>query len=140
MASFTAEVVVHSSITQAIEKLKPAVKDKLYGFATDVMAESVQVTPWDTGTLAGSGHVGKHMGEGGGVSEGFVYQDGDQLCIDMGFGGPAAGYALAVHENLSPNVHWSKAGTGPKYLENPFKERRDKLEPAIVEGVNFAFK
>jgi hypothetical protein len=86
-----------------------------------VLAKAVEVTPTDTGMLHLSGHV-KPM-NGGKTQE-------------LSFGGPAAPYALIVHEGMHENhahdrtvlmVNWSKAGTGPKYLETPLRENADRV-------------
>jgi hypothetical protein len=41
-------------------------------------------------------------------------------------GGPSADYALIVHEDLSAK-HFTKPGTGPKYLERPALEEAPKI-------------
>lgn len=36
-------------------------------------------------------------------------------------------YAVFVHENTDPSINYTKAGTGPKYLEIPTMEMAEKL-------------
>jgi hypothetical protein len=64
----------------------------------------------------------------------------------IGAGGPAADYAVAVHENIraghtgglspsgKPYKHWAKTG-GPKYIENPLKEALPKLDQSTAAEV-----
>ena len=45
------------------------------------------------------------------------------VTIELGYGGTASPYALAVHElGIKPpkSINWSEPGTGAKYLERPF--------------------
>ena len=67
---------------------------------------------------------------------------GDRATVTIGAGGPAAPYALAIHEHLSKHsppswrkgaVNFSPAGTGPKYIENPINERA-KMLPVEVNA------
>ena len=63
------------------------------------------------------------------------------VTITLGYGGPAAAYALAIHEHPesppSPavwrgkNIKWSKPGTGPKYLEKPMLEAEKGMAERI---------
>lgn len=68
--------------------------------------------------------------------------------IYFGRTGDAAAYALAVHEHLSEHsppswvtetgedkgINWTIPGTGPKYLETPFREEATRL-PAVMAAV-----
>lgn len=98
------------------------VKAGLVGEAEDIMADSKEnYVPVDTGNLRASGHVQQPK------------LAGNRISVLFGYGGPAAPYALAVHENprsgktggVSPSGHryktWAKVGQW-KYLETPFKE------------------
>ncbi|QIN79599.1 hypothetical protein GBA65_14920 [Rubrobacter marinus] len=40
-------------------------------------------------------------------------------------------YFRIVHENLDPDVDWQKPGSGPKFLETPFAENRDRYAKNI---------
>jgi len=78
-----------------------------------------EFVPVDLGTLRGTGHVVPPE------------RDGRLVRVILAYGGPAAPYALAIHEHLSSHsppswrhgtVHFSPSGTGPKYLERPLME------------------
>lgn len=68
---------------------------------------------------------------------------GDRTTLTLGFGGPAAPYAAAVHENprsgktggVSPKgkkyKRWAKVGAY-KYLEGPMARRGPKIPEAIA--------
>ena len=142
------------------DKVKQGASVGLYQHAEIVMTASKQVCPVDTGTLMGSGHVGKHIGENEGVEEGPVYEQDGQLMVDIGYGGPSAGYALYVHEALEPTtghdvnpnwswakaaakgheIQWTKPGSGDHYLFNPFVEIQDQLPGRIAASVESALK
>jgi hypothetical protein len=76
----------------------------------------------------------------------FVKPEENTNSVVLGAGGPAEPYALAVHEHLSkysppswqgkPILNWHLAGTGPKYLENPVNENKDKLVDYVTEEVD----
>lgn len=46
-----------------------------------------------------------------------------QSAVLFGF---SANYAYFVHENMNPDVQWSKAGSGPKFLEASLKRNTFK--------------
>jgi hypothetical protein len=78
----------------------------LYEEGEDIMREAKLITPVDTGTLRGSGHVRLPEIKLGSVS------------VELGFGGAAAPYAIYVHENLTARHN---PPTRAKYLEEPLK-------------------
>jgi hypothetical protein len=93
----------------------------LYQEGERIMTESKAVyVPVDSGTLRASGRVDPPI------------QEGPVTLVTLGYGGAAAPYALAVHENprsghtggFSPSgkayKHWAKVGEW-KYLETPWK-------------------
>ena len=77
------------------------------------MLTSKGEVPVDLGTLMGSGNVDN------------VKRTRDRVSVEMGYGGAAAAYALAVHEHPSSHSPRSWSGGvvfskgGPKYLERP---------------------
>lgn len=73
--------------------------------ATSIINSAKGITPVDTGTLRGSGHVQIPEVTEAGVS------------VVMGFGGAASNYAIYVHENLSS---YHRPPTQAKFLERPF--------------------
>lgn len=80
--------------------------------------------------------VNREIGKGGTLRDSGIVQkpvqEGLKIYVRMGFGGEAMPYAEAVHEHLSrhspptwqgkPILNWSIPGTGPKYLEIPFRK------------------
>lgn len=78
----------------------------LYAEGERIMAEAKRLCPVDTGTLRSTGHVQKPVIRRGSIE------------VTLGFGGPAAPYAVFVHENL--NVHHTVGQA--KYLEKPLND------------------
>lgn len=70
------------------------------------MTEAKRRTPVDTGALRGSGHVTGPK------------RSGNTLKVMLGFGGPAAPYALRVHEDMEV---WHRVGQA-KFLESTILE------------------
>lgn len=109
----------------------------IYQEAEAVMAKSKTLVPVDTGTLRASGHVQKPR------------KSGRQVSVELGYGGPAARYALDVHENPRagqthgkspsgrPYKTWSKVGQW-KYLEQPFVEASRGMLRRIADRVQRA--
>lgn len=104
----------------------------------EVMTTSKEeYVPVDQGTLRSTGHV-----EPPSVS-------GASAEITMGYGGPAAPYAIAAHENpragktggVSPTgqlyEHWARTG-GWKYLETPLKASTEKIAAKMKAAVEAA--
>lgn len=115
------------------DKLSGALAVALYEEATTIMTDSKEnYVPVDQGTLRDSGHVQEPKLEG------------TTLLVELGYGGPAAPYALAVHENprsgktegVSPSgrkyKHWAEVGQY-KYLEIPFKAAAKGLSQRIAD-------
>jgi hypothetical protein len=130
------------------EKIKKEVSAALFDFAdNEVMPASYEVVPVDTGNLMSTGHTDQPV------------EDGDTITVSFGYGGPAAGYALYVHEELNPSqgsvdpnwswakaaaagksIQWTRPGSGPKYLERPFNDRVKSLPGKIADAVRRGFK
>jgi hypothetical protein len=133
-------------VPDAAAKLGAEIGKALFQFAEEVMGESKLRVPVLTGTLMNTGHVEPPALEG------------EILSVTMGYGGPAASYALYVHEALegavppNPNwswfkkvarggqIDWTRPGSGPKYLEMPLKEKQDQLPDRIRDAVMRALK
>jgi len=111
---------LRARIAAAVPVAEQEATAELYAFAEEVMTASKEVVPVDTGALMNTGHVQAPV------------RDGDTMMVTLGYGDEAVGYAIYVHENLDPNVHWTRPGSGPKYLENPLKERQDSLPGRIL--------
>lgn len=122
-----------SKLLKFPERVREEVTKELYQFAETVMSASKDgpatvVVPVDTGTLRSTGHVDPPE------------QEPDQVSVTLGYGGPAASYALAVHENMDPGVHWKRPGSGPKYLEIPLRDHQEELSGLLAAAVNRAAK
>lgn len=98
-----------------------AIAAGLRSWAEQTATEAKRRCPVDTGALHDSI---------------FVEQDTNkssvQSVVTIGAGGPAAPYAVDVHDNLDPKVRWKVPGTGPKFIENPVNERMGELDSAIA--------
>lgn len=128
---------------EALQKLARRFPDHvakaLYRRAEEIMTRSKrEFVPVDTGNLRATGHV--HEPE----------RHGRKISVAMSYGGPAAPYAIAVHEHLSEHspwswqraenygegVHFHPAGRGPKYLERPLMEAMKTMAEDIAKDVN----
>jgi hypothetical protein len=100
----------------------------LFEEGEDIMREAKRITPVETGTLRGSGHVELPKTDMGGVS------------VELGFGGAAAPYAIYVHEIPAPPER-SPAGrsarhaapTQWKYLETPFRAAQHGIARRLAD-------
>jgi hypothetical protein len=113
------------------------VKSAYQSFEAVMTTSKEEYVPVDQGTLRSSGHV--QSPEVSGMS----------ATITMGYGGPAAPYAIAVHENpragktggLSPSgkpyEHWARTG-GWKYLETPLKAATGQIAAKLKDDVDAA--
>lgn len=101
--------------------LTRSTENEIYDTVTDIFNESQKQVPVDRGFLRGSGAT--------------VVLSTDPLDITIGYGGVTAGYALAVHENLTAK---HKGGTKAKYLEDPFNEQTAKLDERVAATIDGA--
>ena len=106
MISFQGTNVVLGNIAAVARKSKTVTKRAVREFAEEEMTEAKRRTPVDTGELRASGHVTMGETENGGVR------------AELAFGGPAAPYALTVHEDLEA---FHKVGQA-KFLESVLNE------------------
>ena len=117
-----------AKIAAAVPAARQAIKAELYQFAEEVMTVSKEIVPVDTGALMNSGKVMP------------LEEDGDIVTVTLGYGDESVGYAIYVHEDLDPGVHWTRPGSGPKFLETPLKEMQDSLPGRIAEAAMSGFK
>lgn len=102
------------------EQSPKAIAQAIWEEANLIFAKSQVLVPVDTGILRGSG----------GVS---APQQGPQgFFVDIFYGGPAAPYALYVHEIIG-NYH--KPPTQAKYLEQPLMEAQAQLQKNIKDRI-----
>ena len=97
-----------------------AVAQAIYEEAQVIFAKSQVLVPVDTSALRGSGDVSAIQGSGQGVY------------VDIFYGGPAAPYALYVHEIIG-NYH--KPPTQAKYLEQPFMQSLAEIQNNISRRI-----
>jgi len=88
--------------------------------ANMIFAKAMILTPIDTGALRGSGGVSAPMNFPQGIG------------VDIFFGGPAAPYALYVHEIL---YYKHNAPTQAKFLEQPFMERLPEIQKNMARRI-----
>ena len=86
------------------------------------MTEAKKLTPVDLGNLRDTGHVQPPE------------YSGNEISVTMGFGGPAAPYALVQHERLD---YFHEVGQA-KFLEQPLMEAAPFLAARIAKRVNLA--
>lgn len=92
----------------------------LYREAEKIMAASKQIVPVDTGNLRNTGHV---------APPDFLQSS---VSVEMGYGGPAAPYAIYVHERLDLR---HKAGQYAKFLEFPALQAVSGMEERLAAEI-----
>ena len=116
-----------------------SVNQELHKIATEIKSESMGLVPFDQVTLRGSATL-KIEGTGVSLLKKFT----------VAYGGPAAPYALAQHENLR-YFHPSKAKGGldtgvpgetraAKYLEWPARRKQITLVPRVIKAIKRVMK
>lgn len=105
---------------EKMQKDVPKAIDKaLFTEANRIFRKSQRIVPVDKGFLRASG-----------VVEGPVNHE-----VLIGYGGPAASYALIVHED--PDAK-HKSGKSYKYLETPFMEALAGMESRLAKAAEAA--
>ncbi|MBC7340892.1 MAG: HK97 gp10 family phage protein [Clostridia bacterium] len=102
----------------------------LYAEAELIMTESKKQCPVDTGTLKSTGYVEQPKYSGG------------QVTVQMGYGGPAAPYAVIVHEGYGPHAITAKnakvlAAPANKWKGGPVNEYESKQLPKYSKDGNY---
>ena len=125
MPTYYANVIGAEELARALAKVpgntEQVLGKALYEEGQMAFAESQKLTPVDTGVLKGSGFLHQPKIEPNKISVAIVY------------GGPAAPYALFVHEILS-SYHASP--TQAKYLELPVARRSEYLVRNLATRIN----
>ena len=116
-SSFSIDLFGDKELVNALksgqENTPQAIAQAIYEEANVIFAKSQVLVPVDTGVLRGSGGVSApQMG-----SQGYF--------VDIFYGGPAASYALYVHEIIG-NYH--NPPTQAKYLEQPVMEAMPTIQ------------
>ena len=145
--TFEFKVKGFKEMARQMRELADEVPDKaaaaLYREGEQIVTTAKQATvPKDLGVLVNSGMTDQpELAEGG-------------IQVSMHFGGPAAPYALAIHEH--PSIHspptwqgkpieeifsvreripWSRTGRGPKYLERPLNDAVKGMNDRIAKAI-----
>ncbi|MFA6299722.1 MAG: hypothetical protein WC642_11175 [Nocardioides sp.] len=113
-----------ATLQKCTERGMKAACAAVYLEANNIIADTLTATPKDTGALRSSGYV--------------TLPEENSPVVEMGFGGPAADYAVTVHEDLSPK-NWTTDGTGPKFLENAIDKHRGGMEQNLGALYQAAF-
>lgn len=87
--------------------------------AEGIMAASKELVPVDTGALRTTGHAKRPRFQGASV------------VVELGYGGPAAPYAIFVHEDLTAHHPVGSA----KYLEIPYKQALPGIPNRLARAV-----
>lgn len=121
---------IQSQLKAYEHRLVPAVQRAVNEHALDVLAAADgalsgpgPLVPVDLGILRNSGTITP------------AKVSGDRVVGEVGYGGPAAPYAVAVHERVEEGVNWSRPGSGPKFLENAMNYLSRHLIPRIRDAV-----
>lgn len=109
--------LVHRMV-QAGTKVVPALGTALYTVGNLTMRISKNEAPFRYGILKDSGRVFEPS------------MSGDDVVVDMGFGGAAAKYALLLHDNKG-GVHF-RNGKKDHYLEDPLAREGASLLSGIL--------
>jgi hypothetical protein len=117
--ALTGEDVVTRNLQAAIEKLRAGAEKGLRSEADRLLANAQERCPVKTGTLRRSGHVGALTEEGG------------NLTASIGFGGPAASYALPVHERTEVRHPVGEA----KFLERAADEAAGSFASNVAAAI-----
>lgn len=117
-------------------RLQAKIPDAVEKSCDRILKKAQQLVPYDRGDLHDSGRIESSEK---GYSQRVV------------FGGQGIAYAVATHEHLSSSsphswrvaeaagrpVRWTKAGTGPKYVERPLLEETSFLAGAWAQDLNW---
>ena len=95
--------------------------------AQEAFAVSQDEVPVDTGALKASGRVRPEVG---------VYESGNEVYVEITYGGAATEYSIYVHENLQAFHPHGKA----KYLEDPLTRQVSGISGRIADKIERAMK
>jgi hypothetical protein len=95
--------------------------------AQEAFAASQDEVPVDTGALKASGRIRPEVG---------VFERGNEVYVELTYGGSATEYSIYVHENLEANHPHGKA----KYLEDPLVRQVNGIAGRIADKVERSMK
>jgi hypothetical protein len=115
------EAIIKNLVFTVAPNIKKAYIDGLNDVADELLKDSLEICPKDTGELRKSGKVYKRATQ-------------NNSTVVVGYGQE---YAMIVHE-MPDTIKWTTPGTGNKYLEKPANQNRKKYKEIIkakVKGV-----
>jgi hypothetical protein len=118
-ATVTGADGVRSELLRLARDFKKSAERSLYKFAQIEMREMKKRVPVDTGTLRDSGTVDEPK------------WSGNNLSVDLGFGGAAEDYAIVVHEDLEAFHPVGQA----KYVESVLNESAPYLASRLAADI-----
>ena len=114
---------IQNGLTELHRAMRAKGAQGLFEAGNMIMTDAKRRVPVDLGALKGSGYVTAPTATPGGTH------------VEVGFGGPAAGYAIYVHEDLSARHPVGEA----KYLENAVEAKAQAAFAHIAKRVGEAF-
>lgn len=111
---------LEATLKRAGDRAGHAIGQAIYEEALTIFNQSQILVPVDTGALRGSGGVSAPQNTADGVA------------VDIFYGGPAAPYALYVHE-IQDNYH--EPPTQAKYLEQPLMARLPEISRNLARRI-----
>lgn len=113
-------------LTEARERIQRAVGAGLYTEASRILSDAIPKTPLDKGPLRASGYVTHPV------------VTGNEVVVEVGFGGPAAKYAVTQHEDTS--LHHPEPGTEAHFLRNRISEHKAGASDRVASDARRAFE
>ena len=115
---------VKAKIALALILARKQAADGLYKVGEEMMAESKGRVPIDTGNLKNSGHVTQPDA------------NAREIEVTLGYGGPAAPYAIIVHEDVEDVVPRPGGVGQSKFLESVVREYAPYLLSRVAELIH----
>ena len=113
---------IQNGLTELHRAMRAKGAQGLYEAGQMIVTDAKRRVPVDLGNLKGSGYVTAPTATPGGTN------------VEVGFGGPAADYAIYVHEDLSAHHPVGEA----KYLENAVEAKAPAAFAHIAKRVEEA--
>jgi len=113
------------AIRQAGDRGESEIGAGIFQEGEQIMTESKGIVPVLTAALKDSGIVEKPV------------RQGNTITVTLGYGGPAAQYAIFVHEDLTAK-HTS--GQSAKFLSIPFKKRSKTFGNRLANRIRAALQ
>ena len=136
---------LEARIRDLTREIRQNAQDALREEAEEIVKLAKDIVPVESGDLRDSIRV-EESGTGivQGRTEGGRFTEGADVSISVVAGGPGLEHAVAVHEYPSEynpptwngvQVVFKKAGTGPKFIERPLRDRSRGLAGRVAGKV-----